>query len=354
MRHIFTIAILLAVLGACAKRSLLDGNDPLFYAGEVWSEAAIGLVGGSLVFTEGNPFVVGTSPDKCVTTTQCIFPDANSTPGGPVLQLYLKDCQYAAVQSAGEWRANQRLVFPSNAACEQARATGFDDGMVASLAGQTVTRTYGNGPGGNQQENWRLAGNGLAVVAYTDYPSGLSDPNLGAQVMGGMAVTFGEGGSRTLKILGAHIEAYQSVGTGAFFKNGAVDWFSITPTNTGVHILWDETLHTPAADITITGTGAKKKITAFDVYTQHNIALSVGHTKLQVGPLAWSSADCCWPTSGTLRTNFERSTEGRGPKWRSEDITFNTECGSVDYTVYPYNDAQGEPIVRHARLNHCQ
>ncbi len=255
---------------------------------------------------------------------------------------------------SGLWNAKFRLTFPDNATCENVRSNGLTPTIINGLVGNSVTRTYGETSAGDQTTNWRLSLNNEAVVAYTDFPSGISNDPLGHLAQGGMTMTFNAPTVRTLKINGIHLVAFQANGGSFYNSDGSVNWQSISPFNQSFKVTWDDTIDTPDTnDVEIIGYGVGKQVTRLNIYTQFNFPQTIGKTTLLGGPLVFNDPACCWPTVGAIRTNFKRTHHGTGPKWQSEDLVFQEPCGSVNYITYTQPDGGGTNKTLATQLNHC-
>lgn len=374
MRRTVVTILASAIVAGCGGPSL---QEIVVHTGEVWTANVIGVVGGSLLATEGTGAIARLAPPKrggwnrvrdwfdpfpsawaapgsCAPQPHCVEPVAG-TPGGDHLETPLLDCRFPLMAWPGVWNAIHRVKFPSAAACEAARQGGFGPSVRALLDGESVTRTYGQAQTGSQLETWRLGANDEAVRVFTDFPSGVDDPS-GKQVVGGVKVAFAGSEERRISIQGIHLIGFRAKkGQTLFNPAGDTEWRSIHAGNRKrVRTYWDNTLHTPDADIEVSGYGAAKEIRSLKVITQHNIARAIGTTVISGDePLRYSSAECCWPTSGTLITNFTRAKRSTGPRWGSEVVVFHEPCGQVEYITYRSENAGGAPRRRIAQLAHC-
>lgn len=334
--------------------------------GELWSQNLLGLLGGSLMATEGYGKIAQiprreTFPERldrwlnpiatahaaiatCPAISRCL---------GSTYETELFDCTQTSLQVAGIWRAIHRIALPDATTCRDVLSFGFSASVRSALVGQTVTRTYGQGQAGNQTDVWRLGANDEAVLVYTDFPSGIDDPDIGSIVKGGVQVGFEANEVRKVTILGAHVLGWKNRRKESMVVNDTVPWSEIGYDNKKYQIQWDTTVHTPNA-IEVSGYGADRRVTKLLAHTQHNIVQTLGITELKNNePLVYGDPTCCWPTSGAIVTNFKRIKRSRGPKWGSEEITFKSTCGAVDYTTYRSQNLGGAPRKRTAQLSHC-
>lgn len=351
------------MLGRCGSNELQDAPE---FTGELWSQNVMGLLGGSLLATEGDGKIARREPSPgyfetldrwlnpiasahaaigaCPTVSRCL---------GEIYETELLDCTESTMQVAGVWRAIHRITLPDAATCQNVLTSGFSPAIHAALVGKTVARTYGQTQAGNQTDVWRLGANDEAVLVYTDFPSGIADEEIGAIVKGGVQVAFDSSDVRRVTILGAHVLGWKDRGKRPMIVDDMVPWSDIGYSNPKYQIQWDTTVHTPEA-IEVTGYGVGKKVTKLKAHTQHNIVQALGVTELKKDePLVYGLANCCWPTSGAIVTNFKRIKKSRGPKWGSEEIVFKETCGTVDYITYRSTNLGGSPRKRTAQLNHC-
>ena len=373
------------------------------YQGECWTEPAIAVFGGAILGTEGTMYMAQNHVPKpeslfalrhaldpipeasaaayCPTLdsyagsqVRCITPTAVTpyfSEPGPVLQVRYESCKFRnrADQLPGYWYMYHRITFPSTAACAAAKTAADLTTQYTSLVGSTINRGFGMYHPNQtaDQHNFRLAGNNEVSAIWTDFPSGWYD----SSPQGGVDVTFGAGGTRTLTIKGVHATGYLSLakakfkdtadGTAWNFLDAGTDFRALAKyqSNLDYRVIFDHTIDSPKdgetktaiadlankkyATITVTGTGANRKITAMPlIRIQHNVANTRDPRTLQVTSLPtgetldWSNdANCCWPTKGRLVTNFlQRNGRNPRPDWKKEEITFTKKCGVVDYKVY--------------------
>jgi len=301
---------------------ILNCSSEQLYDGSLWTEAALAVIGGTLLATEGNislvqnmksnefsDFFIKTAfANSCVTLNnqQGLMECDND---GRLKILY-NNCTFPDISSTyrGYWRAYHRLDFENKTVCENIRTTAitFEDN---SLKDKTITRHFGltisDDPSGSGDENTNRVGADNKISRfYTFLPSGWYDDS----VRGGIEVTFRKNGSiysRELKIKGFHLSTYEvdenifKQSSGASYselKNGAsfnleklvfytdtiyaalvgdqtVDTKTLQVSGSGSseEDLWES----PSSDYTpivVTGTGANKTITAMKFRIQHNIS----------------------------------------------------------------------------------
>lgn len=340
------------------------------------------------------PILTDTAEWKCIDPTDY---QGGFAATGPMLQVQYKSCKFPnrTDQLPGYRYGYQWFKMPSYAICESVRTGGSFTG-VSALNGNTITRTFGQGQNGNQH-NYRLSQTNEFVAMWTDFPSGWYDN----RPMGGIDILFNADGSRTLTIKGFHAKGFVSL-TKTKLKDTAdgVPWNFLTDgldlehidslvLNEDYRATWDHTIDTPAdatynprdnegvpptySTITVTGTGATRKVTSMKkARIQHNIAnrhdprtMGVSYLAKDASgaetPLTWENdPNCCWPTSGTIKTDFlERNGLNPRPDWVSEEVKFTSKCGVVQYKAYltvdpVTNDPLGDPdiTVLHT-LSHC-
>lgn len=103
--------------------------------------------------------------------------------------------------------------------------------------------------------------------------------------------------------------------------------------------IWDHTVSTGAAGLTITGTGTGRVVTG-SVTVQHNLAKYTATTTFD--NVGYGDAACCFPTSGGVSTTFEN-----GPDTgKTETLSFTRLCGEATLTT-----VSGE--TESLTLQHC-
>lgn len=186
----------------------------------------------------------------------------------------------------GTWTGEEIFAFSNGATCTQNPALNTSGNML---------RTFSSG-------TYRISPNGEKVVMDTASSTGWQSAK-----SGGFYTSYANGSS-DLAIRGIHYVAYQNYKA----SNGS------TKTAT----VWDQTVSSDTA-IHVTGTGANRVVTGGVIRIQDNQRKVTGVTSITSSLLF--SADCCFPTGGTISTTFS------GGRTGTESLTFASTCGSAQY-----------------------
>lgn len=187
----------------------------------------------------------------------------------------------------GTYTGTLLMDYDSAGTCTNATTTG----VLAMGNNASVTITTSGGP----------ITRTLATGAYVTLDSAASGTF--ASVSGGIVVTCKSadcttGNGRKVDIPGMHRIAYDSSGT----------------------VLLDQSYST-VSSLSITGTGTSRQISSGVVLVQHNLA-AIEATSTVISPLTFT-AGCCFPTGGTMSTQFTSGLIG------SETMAFGPTCGSA-------------------------
>jgi len=370
--------------GACLT-ALSGCGGGLILNNEIWSESVVAILGGTIMATQNNGEVAWQFPRHDSTWRQlgrwldpiqeahaaasaCQDVTTASCDVSGVLTMYYDNCLSGTMTNPGYRRSYVHIVFPSQADCNLvgANPTGFDAAAIAGLTGKTITRHYGEGQSQNtDHQNYILTSDNVGMGVYTIFPSGFT----GDDREGGIDVTFVDATHRRISVSGMHVIALTE--TGAQYSNaGDFDLDAVlTAAASTATKPWDHTLNTvksgdvpytsgpafstvtnglafasedasdtPAApadgDAIVEGYGAGTKVKAgATMRTQFNLTKSVA-VSIVTEDLVWSSATCCWPTSGKIHTEYDRFFVGGGfMPWPYEDLEFGPDCGKVNYTT---------------------
>jgi|GEM_PF-2811218 len=336
------LSVLSGAVQATQEFGLLARSTP---KPSFWVPQAFDLFPKAWAAPQSCPAVNGSDP----TTSYC----DNET-----LVLFYDHCQNTNFGESGLWRMYTRLEFPSSADCTAVHASGFTPAVLASLVGKTVTRTYGMGPNGDQN-NVRFAPSlAEAVYLYSDYPSGWHEDRTG-----GVQITFTSSTERKLDIKGVHVRSAIHPGYSENVDTDTLDLLTLTnaEVTSKARFIWDHTLNTVKAGdsifeigpaisanadapgfaeemssdttapldgyILVSGNRVKKGAT---IRAQHNIASGIG-IMIVTEDLVWSDPSCCWPTSGTIRGESDRNFSSAT---LTETLQFTGDsCGSIEYVT---------------------
>lgn len=365
-RKLITYSLLALWLPACSEtQSALVDLEP-----------ALSVLSGAVQATQETGLLARSTPKPSFSIPKAfeLFPKAWAAPqscpavngsdpttsycDNETLVLFYDHCQNTSFGESGLWRMYVRLEFPTNADCTAVNTSGFTPAVLSSLVGKTVTRTYGMGPNGDQN-NIRFAPSlAEAVYLYSDYPSGWHEDR-----SGGVEITFTSATERKFDIKGVQV---RSAIHPAYSENVDVDTLDLLALNTPeatskARFIWDHTLNTVKAGdalfeigppisgtadapsfaeemssdttapfdgyIYVSGNRVKKGAT---IRAQHNIAGGIG-IMLVTEDLIWSDPQCCWPTSGTIRGESDRNYPS---STLTETLTFTGDsCGSIEYVT---------------------
>ncbi len=311
--------------------------DPTFTSASD-SEIAVSVVGGSLAGASGKTvgaaghtksslfhrFVQGLNPvqEAYAAVWSCSGGTLNPPFAGPGKDPYTWTPVSCTVKwlngkSAGaEWNSTFTLVY--SAACDVSQPW-----MEDQVAGCVLTRTTATG--GNTRTLTGPDGNAYAITHDTNGAGSGWDGSVSpAADSGGVSLTCAMGGctsGKTLRIAGSHL-------TGSVHL---IDGKSAT--------IWDHTLSTGTDGLTVSGSGASRVVSG-KVTVQHNLAHYTVTATLQ--SVAFSDTNCCFPTSGTISTQF-KSGASQG---KTETLAFSAVCGEATLT-----DASG--ATSSITLQHC-
>jgi hypothetical protein len=291
---------------------------------------------------------------------------------GTLLSINKSNCMPSGPSRAGYWHSIVSYNFPTALDCTNALANGFDATTIGNLVGSTFTRDWGEGPSG-EQNNIRVAQDGLVTYFYGAYPSGWQEDRVG-----GVDVTFETTTRRRMVVKGVHaFGVHHSAAT--ILDPSNFDLLTIAsghvkglPVDKNVFTRWDHTIHSvkvgdqlfsigPTIDlsggkVTYGSFGNETKAT-FDgdiivegttvavgatLRVQHNMSSSIGVLTV-TEPLEYSDPNCCWPTSGTVQVEYDRNLKA---PTLEETVVFNASCGSIAYTSAALSNAP-------KTLSHC-
>ncbi len=276
-----------------------------------------------------------------------------------VLSVNLDNCMPSGPLRAGYWKSIISYTFPTPADCTNALAGGFDATTIAGLVGNSFTRDWGQTAAG-EQNNIRLAQDGLVTYFYGDYPSGWQEDREGP-----VTVTYETTTRRRMEIGGVHAFGVHH-GVGSLIPDPSD--FDLTTLPSGhragasvdknIITRWDHTIHTVKTGDQMFGIGPEisfsgGKVTygsfgtdthaTFDgdivvegntvaagatLRIQHNISSSIGVLSV-IEPLVYGDPTCCWPTQGTVQVEYDRNLKS---PTLEETVVFNSTCGSIEYT----------------------
>lgn len=383
MKRFVDITALTATLflaAACSERG---------FKGEIWSESVMTALGGAISAlrgTNGEIAQIDTTPKplrmfedwlspmrlahaaaSCASTqpTNMTCVPLGPGPTGPAqyLEVHYPDCEStASARVFGQIRYN----MGSAAACTAALATGMYAYGIAN-APFVVTRTIGRGASGDQNQV-RLAKNNEFLYGYTDYPSGFQTTLQNVpitQPQGGHEFTIQASGVVDVRVLGLHYLGQQDRDQ-AYLADKSTLALPTLPADTGRRTIWDHTVNsietagtvlfdigpvlsadgsgklgfgttdfngattTAAGRIRITPTGGGTFTIApgMIMRTQHNHTSSVGITLIET-ELVYGNVNCPFPTSGEIRTTYDRQLVSPGLE---ERIVFKSTCGEITYS----------------------
>jgi hypothetical protein len=375
---------------ALALTSCGDGGSA---STEIWTESMVATLGAAIQATQEDGTVAWSQPPRQPTLWEslsrlldpvrtawaeappaCPNVVSTATCNGAILQMYYNNCFSANQTSPNLRRSYINLVFPTAALCASVAGTGFTNGAISGLVGQTITRTFG----GPDQGNYTMSADSLVTSFYTGFPSGFT----GDAREGGVNVTFVDTNTRRISITGIH-EVAETSSSFNYANAGSTDLNQTVPVAVSPIYPWDHTVNTvksgdipmtsgptmnsfgtgftfgdnsnivanPVApadgDATVVGFGPGATLKAGAVVRiQHNHSLSTS-VSVVTTDLVFSFDTCCWPVSGSIHTEFDRFygggvySAGNGTMpWPYEDLTFGPACGQVNYST-AFNDSTG-------------
>jgi hypothetical protein len=190
--------------------------------------------------------------------------------------------------------------------------------MENQAAGCQLTRT--SAAGGTTRTITGPLGNTYAIDHDTNGAgSGWDATVMPAPSNGGVQGTCATGGctaGRTIVINGSHL-------------TGTVDGVTV----------WDHTVSTDAAGLTVTGSG-RSRVVSGTVIVQHNIIKVTATSKFD--NVGYAEPLCCFPTTGSVTTTFSKGSD----VGKSESISFSAICGEATLTK---TDGTKEALT----LQHC-
>ncbi len=331
------------------------------------AESALAVIGGAVLTTQNEGRLARTAPPQTLPQKMLHWinpiPEAFAAPpacapvttgtcNGSDLEIFYDNCQQAGFGEAGYWRSYFRYTFPAPADCLNVQLNGFSATGIAGLVGATVTRNWGLG-GNGDQNNIRVGPKGEVVYVYSDFPSGWQDDR-----QGGMDIAFETTTRRRVVVNGVH-----AIGISHSIPMIPIDVFDLKmlPTSgEGSRTEWDHTLNTVKtgdtlfelgipirqnADFSISFDSLENNVTAsFDgdivinnntvergamLRIQHNLSESLG-VLVVTEPLVYSDPTCCWPMSGAAATKYDQNL--KTPTLEEEVLFTGTACGAIIYT----------------------
>ena len=218
--------------------------------------------------------------------------------------------------SSSDWSTTFTLTYGNN--CDDKHPfIGHQTG------GCSLTRTTATG--GNTRTVTGPDGNAYAVTHDTHGTSTGWDSSVSpAPNDNGLVITCASSGCEaggTLFINGSHLIAATTL------KGGATT------------TVWNHTVTTGAAPLTVTGSGSSRIVTG-TVTVQHNLAKYTSTTTFN--GVGYGDPNCCFPTSGTITTSFLSGPESG----KSESLAFDNSCGEATLTT-----TSGMTMAR--TLTHC-
>jgi hypothetical protein len=292
---------------------------------------------------------------------------------GSVLSVNMDNCLPSGPVRAGYWKSIISYNFPTATDCTNALAGGFNATTIAGLVGNSFTRAWGQTASG-EQNNIRLAQDGLVTYFYSDYPTGWQEDRMGA-----VTVTYETSTRRRMVVGGVHaFGVYNMAGT-TISDPSSFDLTTLpsghvagAPADKTIITRWDHTIHTvktgdqmfgigpnisfSGGSVTYGSFGTDTKAT-FDgdivvegntvaagatLRVQHNISASIGVLSV-VEPLVYGDSNCCWPTQGTVQVEYDRNL--KAPTLQ-ETVVFQSTCGAIEYTTSSLTKAS-------KTLSHC-
>ncbi len=112
-----------------------------------------------------------------------------------------------------------------------------------------------------------------------------------------------------------------------------------TPAGGSSTTIWNHTVSTGTDALTVTVTDGVPEVNG-SVTVQHNLAKFTSTAVFN--DVTWGSGGCCFPTSGTVQSNFVSGTNAG----KSETLTFSSACGEATLTT-----AKGDTVS--LTLLHC-
>lgn len=368
------LMLLVIFLPACADR--LSTN--------IDAEPALAVLGGAVLATQNVGRVAFAPPKRSSSVNRLIElfdpiseaiaapPDCNDvtvgTCTGAVLRLYYNNCQTVGLSQAGYWHSYVEYTFANAGICAAVLGAGVDPVAVPALVTTTVTRTWGIGPNGDQN-NLRVGDNIEVAYFYSEFPSGWQDDRVG-----GVTVEFETPTRRRILVPGVHAIGVRHTDPVVPDPNS----FNLLglPTDHADHeigIRWDHTINTITTgdplfqigptiiqnpDTTISFTDLQNNTVAtFDgdividsgvvargaaLRVQHNLSESLG-VVVVTEPLVYSDPTCCYPMSGTVYGQFDRNL--RAPTLEEEIVFTGTSCGAILHTnLLSHNEAK---VLKH-------